>query len=154
MAKLKGFGTKMADRERFEGEFQGEHVSIFRDACGHRFTDEEVEALLEGKTIMFMAGPSQKGNYWNAIMYIGKNDRGYWATILDGNKKPDVIFSVKPQWGHEFTREELDTLLAGERVHGHFKWKSGKESDCDCEFVYEDNERFTGWTIKPVFDND
>ena len=138
--------------ECFEGEFNGKHLRILREVCQHRFTDEEVEALLAGKTIMFRA-TKRDGGEFNATAFIGQNDKGYWGVVFDFTRKPDIIFSMKPWCGHEFTREELDRLIAGERVNGHFTWKSGKDSDADVIFTYEERGTFKGWCIKPCFDD-
>lgn len=145
----KGMVLKMADRERFDVEYEGEQASIFRDFGGHRFTDGECEAFRRGDVVMFKA-EKKAGGFYTAVMKLGRNDRGYIGTILDFDLDPNYAESAF--WcGYTFDEDECRRLLDGEVVQGHFTWKSGKESDCGCEFVDENGNGVR--RFKPVFDN-
>ena len=68
------FGFQLAPRadvgDMVSGTFKRKKVSFKRTFSGHRFTDEEVEALLAGKTISFEA-ISKAGNPYTATGALG-----------------------------------------------------------------------------------
>ena len=146
----------MANDERFSGTFQGEEISCFREFGGHRFSDEEVDALLAGKVIAFKAHSAKTGNDYTAVGKLGKNDKGYWGFQMDFDLTPDVVFSeaVPTTWGgHSFTEDEKAALEAGERIHvaGLVSKNTGKEYDADLTFEKEEGSATR--RIVPHFDN-
>ena len=68
------FGFQLAPRadadDMVSGTFKRKKVSFKRTFSGHRFTDEEVEALLAGKTISYEA-TSKAGNPYTATGALG-----------------------------------------------------------------------------------
>lgn len=60
------FEERKDDVERFEGTWNGKSVKVKRIWSGHRFTDEEVQCLLEGGTIKFKAVSKTKGTEYDA----------------------------------------------------------------------------------------
>lgn len=52
--------------ERFSGIWNGREVNPKRVWSEHRFTDEEVQKLLDGQTISFQAISQKTGNYYSA----------------------------------------------------------------------------------------
>lgn len=60
------FDEKTDDVERFEGTWNGKKVKVKRNWGGHRFTDEEVEWLLNGAFITFEAVSNKTGNTYTA----------------------------------------------------------------------------------------
>jgi len=74
------------DVERFSGTWNGKEVNPKRVWSEHRFTDEEVAALLAGQTIKFQAVSQKTGNYYTATGKLAEQE-------YSGNKfvgfKPD-----------------------------------------------------------------
>ena len=77
------FDDKKDDVERFEGTWNDKQVKVKRTWSGHRFTDEEVECLLQGGTITFEATSNKTGNKYTAKgklaeqSYEGRNFIGF-----------------------------------------------------------------------------
>lgn len=130
-------GAKFMTVERATGTWNGENVNFKRVFAGYRFTDDEVEALLNGDEITIDA-KSKKGN---PIKFVGKLGYGTFETD-DGEEKEwfgfqgeiqstvdpekyatgrwepkDRDIKFKRQWGeHKFTDEEIAKLLAGDKI--------------------------------------
>ena len=84
------------DKERASGTFKGTEVSFKRTWGGHRFTDEEVTALLNGDKIEFITknkqghdckvtGTLAKQKY-KGFSYYGGTLRGYKYRKASGRK--------------------------------------------------------------------
>ena len=134
----KELGVENQIREKAEGIWQGERVRFNRDFCGHRFTDEEVAALLDGKEISFSA-TSRAGNQFMAVGSLGHgtyNGHDYVGFCLD---------DLPGSWcGHVFTSEERATLKSGGEVKGTFTSKAGKQFDATLHVVKG--------KLEPIFD--
>lgn len=139
------------DVERFEGVWNGKQVSVKRIWSGYRFTDEEVEKLLNGEEITIEAISSKtgkpfkyKGKLSNQV-YKGKSFVGFDGDFVkEGNgavggdaerfegtwKRKKV--NVKRIWsGHRFTDDEVVKLLAGEEITIEaVSAKTGKKFKC------------------------
>lgn len=74
----------MADfkpKEKAEGLFNGTEVKFNREWSGHRFTDEEVDKLLDGEEIEFDF-TSKKGDEWHIVGKLEKqtyNDHEFYG---------------------------------------------------------------------------
>lgn len=76
--------AEFVQREKVEATFNGENIKFNRDWAGHRFTDEEVEALLAGKEITFTANKKSGGTF-EAKGSLGKgefNGHEFWGFQL------------------------------------------------------------------------
>ena len=112
--------------EKFEGVLKStnEVIKFKRVWCGHRFTDEECQQLLDGEVISFTA-KSAKGNEYTAEGKLEEqeyNGYTYWGFKFNPNKFPE-------KWsGHTFTEEEKNLLEAGQliRVDDCVSSKTGK----------------------------
>ena len=77
----------MADfvqKEKVSGKFNGEEIKFNREWAGHRFTDAEVKALLNGEEITFTANKKAGGTF-EATGSLGKssfNGHEYWGFQL------------------------------------------------------------------------
>lgn len=77
----------MADfvqKEKVSGTYQGEQIKFNREWAGHRFTDAEVKALLNGEEITFTANKKAGGTF-EATGSLGKsefNGHEYWGFQL------------------------------------------------------------------------
>lgn len=77
------FEEKKDEIERFNGKWNGKDVKVKRIWGGHRFTDEEVQCLLDGGTIVFDAVSKNTGNPYKAKgrleeqSYEGRNFIGF-----------------------------------------------------------------------------
>ena len=155
------------DVERFEGVWNGDNVSVKRIWSGHRFTDEEVEKLLNGEDIEIEAISSKtgkpfkyKGHLANQV-YKGKSFVGFEGDFVkDPNAPSDDAERFEGTWkkkkvnpkrvwsGHRFTDEECQKLLAGEEITIQAKSaKTGKMFKCKGKLekqTYNGNE-FVGF---------
>lgn len=118
--------------ERASGTWNGEEISFKRVYSKHRFTDEEVEALLVGQTIeaefTFKDGKTHKCR--------GKLERQEYNGHEYVGFKIDFESSPPTSWcGHTFSADELATLEKGGVVDGKgFKSKAGKTFDAKITF--------------------
>ena len=105
--------------ERFEGEWNGQAVHPKRVWCGHRFTDEEVEKLLNDEIIEINDAVSTKTG--NTFTCKGKLEEQVhpesgntfiaFKPIFDNSEKKPTTWCT-----HEFTESEVADLLAGKEV--------------------------------------
>ena len=134
-SKGKKFMTEV--KERAQGTWNGKEVSFSREYAGYRFSDEEVEKLLNGETIEIRV-PRKDGN--GTSLCTGKLDNNEWekpdgeviewfgfkGTFSSFNPKTharghwvpkDRDIKFKRSWGgHEFTDEEIESLLNGDKI--------------------------------------
>lgn len=134
-SKGKKFMTEV--KERAQGTWNGKEVSFAREYAGYRFSDEEVEQLLNGETIEIQV-PRKDGN--DTSLCTGKLDNNEWEqpdgevrkwfgfkgkfssfnpkTHARGHWVPeDRDIKFKRSWGgHEFTDEEIESLLGGDKI--------------------------------------
>ena len=76
-------------KEKYTGEFNGNTVSFNREWSGHRFTDAECEALLQGNEIIIEA-VSKKGNKYSVAGKLGEgvfNDKPFFGFQANFDKK-------------------------------------------------------------------
>ena len=110
-------------KERVSGVFKGKQVRFSRVWGGHRFTDEECDALLAGDSIHFPA-VSKAGNKYEAYGYLAEqvfvNNLGekipFFGFKLDFDVAPEDVIP----WvflGHQFTESERAFLATGQPLH-------------------------------------
>lgn len=169
MRKALGISESMPSSERASGTWCGRQVSFKREFSGHRFTDDEVEALLAGKSVKIMGCVSAKTGRGFACegkleeaTFKGRKFVGFKPeTFLNENGEPiqprdpkDYVtgtwkrkkVTFKRTWaGHTFTDDEAERLLAGETIHitGCVS-KAGKSFDCDGKLA---SKKWQGKTI-------
>lgn len=131
--------TMQSDRETASGTWNGTDVTFTRTFGGHRFTDDEVAALLAGDAITFQA-TAKSGNPYTAAGLLAKqtyNGHHYVGFKLDFDLVDDSKRPVPDAWcGHSFTADEKATLESGGRVHvdDAVSKKTGKTFSCDVLF--------------------
>lgn len=119
----------------------GKEVTFKRIWNGYRFSDEEVQLLLDGESLTISA-VSSKGQRYTATGRLGEGSfkgRKFWGFQTDtyeteDNGKIKGIYaptgqevSFKKVWGgHEFTEEEIKKLLAGEMLMFTYYGKKGE----------------------------
>lgn len=113
-------GNSMSEtKEKYEGMWNGKPVSFNRDFSGHRFTDEECEALCNGDEIEVHGLVSAKtGNTYavkgklNNLTYNGNKYVGFERLGFCDTK------GVPRAWcGHAFTDEEKKSLESGCEIY-------------------------------------
>lgn len=112
--------------ERFDGTWNGEEVHPKRVWSGHRFTDAEVQDLLDGKEIEIEAVSARTGK---AFKCAGKLSRQtYNGQEYVGFERLRFVNDGPTSWcKYTFTDEERKDLLAGKTVKGSkFVGKSGR----------------------------
>lgn len=142
---IKKAGNNMsAEKEKFEGIWGGKTVKFNREYCGHRFTDEECEALCDGKEIeVFGLVSAKTGNTYgvkgklseqeyNGHKFIGFERTGFANSSSDG---------VPSAWcGHKFTEDEIKNLESGCEIFVE-NLKSKKGSTFSATLKYDKNEK-------------
>lgn len=127
-------GQQFEEKEKVEGEFNGEIISFNREWSGHRFTDEEVDKLLNGEEISFEA-VSRKGSTYTAYGVLAEQE--YNGNTFYGFKPDFDTPRIPKQWaGHTFTKDERKALEAGQKIKitGLVSKKTGKEYDANFTF--------------------
>lgn len=131
---------KFEEKEKYEGTWNGKSVKFTRTWGGHRFTDEECEALCDGDEISVFGLKSKAGKEYGITgklseqSYNGHKFVGFERTGFAN--KPGVPDS----WcKHEFTADEKTQLEAGTVVHIEGA-VSKKGSVFDCDVIYGDRE--------------
>ena len=139
------------EKEKYEGIWNGKSVKFTRMWGGHRFTDEECEALCNGDEIEVFGLKSKAGKEYGITgklseqSYNGHDFVGFERTGFAN--KPGVPDS----WcKHEFTADEKLRLEAGTIVHiAGAVSKKGNVFDCDVIYgLREDGSK----GIIPQFD--
>lgn len=113
----------------------GEEVSFSREWGSHRFTDEEIAALLRGEEISFEM-LSRKGNKVTIEGSLQKQKfrrkgektwHEFWGFAMNEREIPE-------EWSsYRFSEEELQQLAAGKTIHidGAISSKKGNLFSCD-----------------------
>ena len=126
--------------ERFSGTWNGKDVNPKRVWSGHRFTDEEIERLLNGEEIEITAVSASKGTEFKCagrladLTYNGQQYVGFERTrfLNDGPKS----------WcQYTFTDDERKDLLAGKTVKcNDFIGKSGRKFKAEVKWNAKDGK--------------
>jgi DNA topoisomerase-3 len=132
-AKSAGIEHVAVQKEKVSGIFNGQQVQFNREWSGHRFTDDEVQALLRGEEIELRGVVGKSGKSFDVKgkltqqTYNGKPFFGFEKTefISDSANQADRCsgtwngkqVSFKKEWaGHKFTDDECNALLRGEEI--------------------------------------
>ena len=128
-------------KEKAEGVWKGKEIKFTRVWNNHRFTDEEVEALLAGKEIEIRGLVSKNGNKYGIKGKLANQKMNGYSFV--GFKKTDFLPSeeIPNSWcGHVFSEVEKTTLLAGNSVEiKGAKSSKGKTFDCWVTFSKDEN---------------
>ena len=123
-------------KEKAEGVWKGKNIKFNRVWGDHRFTDDEVEALLAGEEIEILGLKSRSGKEYgirgklSQQSYNGHKFVGFERTGFANEKK------VPDEWcKHKFTDDEKILLEQGKIVHidGAIS-KKGNVFACDVKF--------------------
>lgn len=131
------------DKEKVAGEWKGKNISFNRVWGGHRFTDDEVERLLNGEEIEVLGLKGKSGSDYGIVgklasqTYNGRKFVGFKRTgFASSNNVPN-------EWcKHVFTDEEKILLERGKTVHidGAMS-KKGNVFSCDVKFAKAEDGR-------------
>lgn len=138
-------GNNMADeKEKYEGVWNGKNVRFNRVWSGHRFSDDECEALCRGEEITVSGLVSKTtGNIYavkgklsnqeyNGAKFVGFERTGF-ADRSDG---------VPAAWcGHTFTDDEKKKLEAGESIFCKNLKSKKTGKTFDATLTYDANEK-------------
>lgn len=158
MPEAKGkFTQNEADYAR--GVWEGKNVKFKRIVGGYRLTDEEVNALLDGKTVDFVFTSSKNGMKYNAsgklanlsftkdgkmIKYVGvdvsfpnsKKTTGPDATHAEGMWNGEKVRFKRSVSDYRLTDEEVAKVLAGETISITFTAKSGNPCTTNAKLAH------------------
>ena len=132
--------AEFVQKEKFSGVWNGESVQFNRQWRGHRFTDEECEALCRGETVEIKDLVSQKtGNSYNGLAQLKNleyNGHPYVGADLIGFGKKGIPNEFA---GHTFTEDEKILLEAGKFVKADdfVSKKTGKSYTCKVRYDAE-----------------
>lgn len=132
-AKNAGIQSAPAQKEKASGLFNGQQVQFNREWSGHRFTDDEVQRLLNGEEIELYGVIGKSGKSFDVKgkltqqTYNGKSFFGFEKTEFLNNNANQADrctgmfngkqISFKKEWGgHKFTDDECQRLLNGEEI--------------------------------------
>ena len=110
--ELNVMSTGFDDAERFEGEWNGEEVHPKRVWSGHRFTDEEIEKLLDGEEITIDAVSSAGKPY----TCKGKLERQvYNGNEFVGFSRTGFVNTPNSWCNYTFTEQEKQIFLLAKK---------------------------------------
>lgn len=125
---------EIVKKEKYSGTWNGQEVAFNREWSGHRFTDQECEALLNGQTIIIEAISKKSGNKFSVSGQLGMNEyegKTFCAFQPDFNRK---IIPISLN-GHIFSNKERKNLEDGKSVYViDFVSKAGKEYSATVTF--------------------
>lgn len=135
---------KFEQKEKVSGVWQGNPVSFNRIWGGHRFTDDEVNALLAGKEITILGLKTKNGGTYGVkgelanLEFKGSKFVGFNRTgFVVEDKVPD-------KWcGHVFTEDEKIMLEQGLEVYvENAVSKKGSQFSCNVKYdIKEDGNK-------------
>lgn len=136
-------GTNMADKEKYEGTWNGRNVKFNRVYCGHRFTDDECKKLCNGEEIEVQGLVSAKtGNTYGVVGRLSEQE--YNGNKFIGFER--LGFADKKgcpnSWcGHTFTQDEKTKLENGEEIFVEgLKSKAGKIFSANLSYDSKENK--------------
>lgn len=141
-AKDKDFEENLGKpaKERYTGTYKptGEEISFSREWGGHRFTDEEIVKMLDGGIIRIVAISRKDGSEHEvsgALSLQEYKGKKFWGFKMDDSCPPDKTEGLykgkkkvrfKKTWGgHEFTDDEIQSLLNGDEIEFAATTKDG-----------------------------
>lgn len=125
-------------KEKYYGVWQDQEVSFNREWSGHKFTDQECEALLDGQTIIIEAISKKTGNKFSVA---GKLGMGTYEGKSFCSFQPDFNRKIVPISlnGHIFSNSERKKLEDGQSIYViDFVSKAGKEYSATVTFNTKD----------------
>lgn len=132
------------DKEYATGSWNGKDIRFNRNFRGHRFTDEEVKALLGGKEIPVEGLVSKDGKTYGVVGSLAEqsfeNEQGETIKFV-GFKQTGFIEDVPTVWcGHTFTDEERTALKNGKTLNlTGLKSKKGNTFDAVVRYGADEN---------------
>ena len=173
----KGDIMSYVEKEKATGLWNGEEVTFNREWSGYRFTDDEVEALLDGETITIEAISSKtgkpfkcKGHFAEQVMPAkkkGEKDVHFFGFKMDEFVKDDSVDDGKVSgvfeptgetvrfkriWsGHTFTDTEIEKLLAGDEIEFSAVSKYGKDYVARGRLEEQEYQGHAFWGFKVNF---
>lgn len=175
IGKAKGALKGMEQKEKASGTYRptGEAIMFNREFSSHRFTDSEVDTLLDGGTVN-IALTAKSGSKYTVD---GKLDQGeykghaFWGYMPDWDtrefensfpEKEKVTGEFTPtatqvkfnrEWGgHRFTDAEIDKLLNGESISFNATSKKGNSYTAKGKLEEQTYNGHTFWGFKVNFD--
>lgn len=146
-------------KEKTEGVFKptGQTVRFNVEWSQHRFTDDEIVALLNGDTITIDA-ISSGGKAYSVEGKLGEGmfeGKPFWGFMPMFKKADDYTIMTAPfptSWsGYTFNKNDEDRLRAGEKIKIKAISKAGKPYDVEVTFGTDTYKGVKSWKIIPHF---
>ena len=103
------------EKEKYTGQWNGQTVSFNREWSGHRFSDAECEALLNGAEIIIEAKSKKTGNLFSVCGKLGEgeyNGKHFIAFQPDFNRKIIPVSFLS----HVISPKERKALEEGQEI--------------------------------------
>lgn len=174
----KGDIMAYVEKEKVTGLYKGEEVTFNREWAGHRFTDEEVENLLDEQIIVIEAISAKTGNPYKCKGQLaeqvmkakkaGEKDIHFFGFkmlefVQDESADNDKVSGTyeptgetvkfKKIWGgHTFTDVEIDKLLAGDEIEfTATSSRTGRDFTAKGRLEEQEFQGHTFWGFKAQF---
>lgn len=155
---LKHEAVSRTTKEKVSGTLAstGEEVAFARTWSGHRFSDDQIVALLAGETINIEATSTQGKTFtvhgrlakqtYKGKTFFGFKKEGFGAIDANGVVLPPSLWCK-----HTFTDTEIAALLAGQSVEAS-DFVSQKGNSFACKVSFKEVKPGEGKKIVPDFD--
>ena len=156
-------------KEKVTGKFEGKTITISRQYGDHRFTDQELRDLYEGKEIS-ITFTTQWGN---SKTITGKLDKKDWpekeiifwgfisksveekeSNFIEGVYKGQQIKFKNSFSDHKYTEDEINKLLNGESIYIIITNKNGKQVAVRIKLIQYQNDYYKAhpdFEVPPVY---
>lgn len=154
-----GFKGEFIRDDIVKGIWQGKEVQFKNSFGGYKYTQAEIDQLLANQTITIT---TEKGTYTGKLEiqeYQGRKFVGFKPQFpkkegyIYGNFKGKEISFKGEFMGHTFTPDEVDRLLAGNKIVFQGKSKAGKEMTVGGGIELQTYQGRQFYGFKPEFDN-
>lgn len=155
-------GAQYPKKEKYSGEWQGDPVTFTRTWGGHRFTDDECEALCRGEEIAFVLNGEYgehtvKGSLalqeYNGVSYVGfkkADDAGAERYSGEWNGKHVSFKRVLWKDAYTFSDEECAALCNGETLTVNITGRNGQPQQINAklaDLTTSDGHPFVGIAV-------
>lgn len=150
----------MVVKEKISGVYSptGERIQFNIDWSGHRFTDKEIESLLNGEDIRIDAISNKSKKAFTVDGKLGESEykgKKFWGFQPEFKNADDYDITTAPfpkEWsGYKFKQTDEVKLRLGEEISITAISKAKKPFDVDVTFGISEYNGNKGWRIIPHF---
>lgn len=138
--KEMGNMSEFAEKEKFEGSWNGQTVKFNRVFRGHRLSDDECGRLCRGDVIEIRDLKAKSGKSYGVTARLANLE--YNGHKYVGVEQVDFIHDFPSEWcGHKFTDDEKQALQSGLQIDitDAVSRKTGKKFSCKLAYGKRDD---------------